>query len=259
MGYTTDFVGKIQIDKPLTELQEAYINAFSETRRMRRDVSLIKDNPKHLHNQLGLGLGVDGEYFVDGGGYAGQDHEDSIIDYNSPPKNQAGLWCKWEVVDRQYIQWSGMEKFYYYVEWMEYIINNFLEPWGYTCNGDIQWQGEDTGDIGKIVVKDNIVSTQHVTFKDDGIEDDDEDSSDVMDDSFNEPKADEEFNGVIIVKNCFSCPMVRNSDNVDVDNMFRCAVLGEEYGYHNKSRFIHKCLPNCPARDGLTMKLIVSD
>jgi hypothetical protein len=56
------------------------------------------------------------------------------------------------------IEWDGGEKFYDYVEWLEYIINNFLAPKGYVLNGECPYQGEDSDDVGKIVVKDNVVT-----------------------------------------------------------------------------------------------------
>ena len=37
------------------------------------------------------------------------------------------------------------------MEWLQYIINNFIEPWGYVLNGEVNWQGERAEDIGTIV------------------------------------------------------------------------------------------------------------
>ena len=37
MGYTTTFEGEFRLDRPLSAEQRAYLNAFSATRRMRRD------------------------------------------------------------------------------------------------------------------------------------------------------------------------------------------------------------------------------
>jgi hypothetical protein len=33
----------------------------------------------------------------------------------------------------------------------------FLAPWGYVLNGEVEWQGEDEEDTGKILVVDNSV------------------------------------------------------------------------------------------------------
>ncbi len=51
----------------------------------------------------------------------GQDEDDSIINFNRHPKGQLDLSCQWTVNEaRTAILWSGMEKFYSYVEWLEY-------------------------------------------------------------------------------------------------------------------------------------------
>lgn len=147
MGYTTDFKGGFEINKPLHEELKNYLTKFSETRRMKR--------------KLDDKFGVEGEFYVDGGGYAGQDRESNIIDYNSPPKTQPGLWCQWiPNEDGTEIVWDGGEKFYKYVEWLEYIIKNFLEPEGYVLNGEVYFQGEYYNDNGVIVVEDNKVKIE---------------------------------------------------------------------------------------------------
>jgi hypothetical protein len=56
-----------------------------------------------------------------------------------------------------HIEWDTGEKFYSYIEWLEYIIYNFLAPKGYVLNGSVEWYGEDRADVGTIVVKSNIV------------------------------------------------------------------------------------------------------
>jgi len=37
---------------------------------------------------------------------------------------------------------------------------NFFKRWGYTLNGEIEWQGEDYADIGKILVTDNEIKVK---------------------------------------------------------------------------------------------------
>lgn len=188
MGYTTDFDGYFTLDEPLTEAQATYLNKFSETRRMKRLTAENRDNldelkPRWAHinyeapttpvdemldpvrEAVGLPVGTDGGYFVGAGGHAGQDRDDSIIDYNEPPCGQPGLWCQWIVRDDDdgaftIIEWDGGEKFYHYVEWLEYIIEHFLKPWGRTLNGEVHWAGEEPGDLGKIVVEDNVVTAK---------------------------------------------------------------------------------------------------
>lgn len=158
MGYTTHFDGSLNFDKPLTPLQVTYIQKFNNTRRMKRDENkaLLLDDPARL--ALGLLIGKFGEYFVGGSGLAGQDHDFSVLDYNRPSDTQPGLWCQWTVSDdgTEFL-WDGGEKFYSYIKWLEYLIENFFNPWGVKLNGKIVWQGEEIGDVGTIEVEDSKV------------------------------------------------------------------------------------------------------
>lgn len=43
------------------------------------------------------------------------------------------------------------------------IIENVLKPNGLTLNGTMRWHGNVRGDMGKIVVKDNIVTVYFAT------------------------------------------------------------------------------------------------
>lgn len=146
MGYTTDFEGRFKLNRKLKKKDQDFLTKFAETRRMARNV--------------GPEFGVEGEFYVDGKGFAGQDSDETIVDYNRPPRTQPGLWCQWvPSEDGQFIQWDGSEKFYNYVEWLKYLIDKILAPRGYKLNGVVGWQGEDRGDIGKIEVVDNVVRT----------------------------------------------------------------------------------------------------
>jgi hypothetical protein len=109
MGYTTDFDGQFELDKPLTVSQVETLKAFADERH-------------------------------DGQGFP-------------------GIWCQWVANhDGTGICWDGNEKFYNYTEWLAYVIENFLDKWGLTLNGEVTWQGEDAGDIGMLRVVNNDVS-----------------------------------------------------------------------------------------------------
>jgi hypothetical protein len=111
--------------------------------------------------------GVEGEFYFDGKGYCGQDDDPTVIDHNRPPETQPGLWCQWQLgEDGTTIVWDGGEKFYNYIEWIEYIIEKILKPRNYRLNGEVEWHGEEYDDIGKIVIKDNVVIVKHgkITF-----------------------------------------------------------------------------------------------
>lgn len=81
---------------------------------------------------------------------------DKIINYNQPPSTQPGLWCQWiPTEDNMGIEWDGTEKFYHYVEWLQYLIDKVLAPKGYVVNGKVNYQGEDTDDKGIVTVYNN--------------------------------------------------------------------------------------------------------
>ena len=153
MGYTTDFKGHFTLDKPLRPEHAAYLHAFSETRRMQRDAGKAGKLADPKREAVGLPIGVQAGYFVGGTGLAGQDRDASILDYNQEPMGQPGLWCGWgPTEDGGGIKWSGMEKFYSYTEWLNYLIDHFLAPWGYEISGAVEYQGESDDDRGKIKI-----------------------------------------------------------------------------------------------------------
>jgi len=160
MGYTTDFEGNFELDKQLSEAHSNYLVAFNRTRRMKRDPEKAALLPDPLREAVGLPIGIEGEFYVGSydDGDMGQSKDDSILEYNDEPSTQHGLWCQWTPTkDGNGIGWDYGEKFYHYVEWLEYIVENFLKPWGYVLNGSVQWQGEESNDIGEITVEDNEV------------------------------------------------------------------------------------------------------
>lgn len=153
MGYTTDFSGHFDLDKPLSLAHFNYLTAFAEVRHMKRDFSIeVVADAKRL--AVGLSAGKEGKFYIGGNESA------SLIDYNIPPDDCPGLWCQWVPnEDGTIIQWDCNEKFYNYVEWIEFIIKYFLEPWGYILNGEVRWRGEEFDDIGTIICENNKVRT----------------------------------------------------------------------------------------------------
>lgn len=158
MGYHTNFTGKFVFDKPLTDAQREYLAKFAETRRMKREGAAASLLPDPVREAVSLPIGVQGGYFVGATGMCGQDHDDSVIDYNRPPDGQPGLWCQWTPNPAgTELAWDGGEKFYDYLKWLQYLINHFLTPWGRTITGIVSWKGEERGDKGKIIVKDSVL------------------------------------------------------------------------------------------------------
>jgi len=158
MGYTTEFTGSFAVTPALKPEHSAYLHNFSHTRRMLRDASIAErlSDPVRIAAQLPIGGG--GAYFVGGTGLGGEYEDQSVIDPNSPPPGQPELWCQWVPnEDGTAIEWDKDEKFYKYVEWLEYLIVHFLGPWGYTLDGKVAWSGEDINDHGQIYVCNNRV------------------------------------------------------------------------------------------------------
>lgn len=156
MGYTTDFDGHFALNHELKAEHSAYLSAFANTRRMKRNSEIAEKFEDEVRVKAGLGIGTEGAYYVGKTENFGQNKDKSVIDNNVPPDGQPGLWCQWVPThDYKGICWDGNEKFYNYVEWLDYIIEHFLAPWGYVLNGKVMWRGEDFYDIGSITVKDN--------------------------------------------------------------------------------------------------------
>lgn len=160
MGYTTDFEGAFKITPTLKEEHKLYLNTFSETRRMQRDSKTCETFQDPIRLAVNLPIGVEGEFTVFGGGSYGQDQDTSILNYNKPPETQPGLWCQWVPnEDGTHLEWNGAEKFYYYIEWLNYLHSNFMEPWGYSLCGSVSWKGEDHNDTGVITFNENTLSS----------------------------------------------------------------------------------------------------
>jgi len=148
MGYSTEFEGQFDFNKKLDDETYNLLKGLAETRRMKRKV-----DSKY---------GIEGEFYINNDGDFGQTHEKNIIDYNESPKTQPSLWLDWTPTeDRLHLEWGGQEKFYFYVEWLEYIIK-IIKPKGYTLNGIIRYRGESMGDNGVIIVKDNEIKLNEI-------------------------------------------------------------------------------------------------
>ena len=165
MGYNTEFEGSFEFEEKLSDEMIQYINRFSTTRRMKRDVEKIKETYSDWKKLSFNGdLGENGEYFVGDSewliDWKSRDNTDpSIIDYNEPPATQPGLWCQWVVsLDGKYLEWDGNEKFYDYIEWLDYLITHFFTPKNIFMNGSVMWRGDNFDDMGKITVEHNKIT-----------------------------------------------------------------------------------------------------
>jgi hypothetical protein len=158
MGYDTRFEGQFNVTPKLTDKDKKWLLKFSNTRRMKRDPSKLKEDPKEFGFE---DWGDEGEFYVHGKGFMGQSNDPSVTAHNDPPATQPGLWCHWIPNDdgTAIIFDDDTEKFTGYVEWLQYLLDKFLVPRGYDLDGMMDWQGDDMGDVGRIIVVHNDIST----------------------------------------------------------------------------------------------------
>jgi hypothetical protein len=108
MGYTTDFIGHIDIDPALNEHEINYLSAFSASRRFDR---------------------TGGPYAVPGNPAAERADCAPTETYNRTAPGQPGLWCQWVPCwDGCCLAFNGNEKFYSPVRWLSYLITHFMKP-----------------------------------------------------------------------------------------------------------------------------------
>ena len=82
-------------------------------------------------------------------------HEDGYT-----PNGKPSIWLQWiveEYNDYHYLVWDGNEKFYNYIEWLEYLIKYFFKPNKLSITGRVRWRGEEFDDMGTINVEENKV------------------------------------------------------------------------------------------------------
>ncbi len=126
MGYTTDFYGEFLLDKNLTDKQTKTINDIS------------------------------------------QERHDSDFSYYDKRRPYPSIWCQWIIEQTRdgndILVWDEGEKFYMYTEWLVYLIENYFNKWNIKLNGEMEWQGEEREDVGKIVIEDNKIKIYDCTY-----------------------------------------------------------------------------------------------
>lgn len=148
--YSTEFKGKFEFAEPVNRDVITVVNGLSNTRRFMRD-------REELINLTGIDYGEDGEYFIPDD----FNDETAVVDYNIPPSDQPSLWLNWEITeDGKYLQWDGGESFRCYLEWLDYLANNFFVPNGISLNGSVEYQGWDERDKGTIFIENNQVKVK---------------------------------------------------------------------------------------------------
>lgn len=108
MGYTTDFLGHIDITPSLNQAEQAYLSGFSRTRRFDRE---------------------EGPYYVPPNPYDDQVEVADIARVNTVAPGQPQLWCRWVPCwDGCCVTLDGEEKIYEPARWLDYLIAHFLGP-----------------------------------------------------------------------------------------------------------------------------------
>ena len=175
MGYDTYFKGRFSLNVPLKPEHKAYLQRYTRCPHLPLDEERLKVYPDPLREAVGLPIGKYGIYFT---GDIDDDAYDDICLYKdtydssyhcyrrkmlSTPEAQAeaaflapASGCQWvPTADGRGIEEEG-EKFYYYDEWLRFLLKHFLLPWGYELSGEVFYQGEQ-GEHGRILVVDNEV------------------------------------------------------------------------------------------------------
>lgn len=159
MSFGIELQGQFNLTPRLTSDQIKYLTKFSETRRMQRSGSIAEKLPDPARNAVKLPIGRQAEYFVGGLVNCVRDTDDSVLkDY--PPTSQPGYWCPWRPSeDGNFIEPIGYGVTCDDIEWLEYVIEHFLTPWGITANGCVTWRDEEC-DEGTINVADNEITEE---------------------------------------------------------------------------------------------------
>jgi hypothetical protein len=157
MGYTTDFIGHIDIYPRLNEHEMEYLSVFAKSRRYER---------------------VDGPYAVPGNPAAEEEDDSQPVEvYNTVAVGQPGFWCGWTPCwDGCCLAHDGVEKFYQPTRWMTYLIAHFLRPGAHASTSglasfkDFSFDHElhglvaacrrDNKELYLIRVEDNVVTEQ---------------------------------------------------------------------------------------------------
>lgn len=160
MGYDTYFTGELVMSRRLTEPEHEYLSAFLDTAHYARDTSKLEGIPDPLREAVGLPLGDQGCFFMGRDKSVASDmiqYEDTLLeDYDyGPPVNLPDHGTDWYLVrlkDGRDILCHGDGKSRgLYTDWLMWLVENILTPWGISLSGEVTWRGDDEEDMGRIV------------------------------------------------------------------------------------------------------------
>ena len=88
------------------------------------------------------------------------ERHDSQYNYGDEQREFPSIWCGFEV-DGNIFRWDCGEKTYEGVGWIKYFIDK-LKEWSKNESiyawGEMEWDGEESDDIGKVVVEFNTIT-----------------------------------------------------------------------------------------------------
>lgn len=155
-GYDTAFSGQFTLNRPLDAETQRILKGLNETRRC-----TYRGVDKDVY-------GVDGEFYFGDEPHPFTPEARALgVAYNRPPATQPGLKCGWRPnTVGTAIEWDGVAQFSEYVEWLEYLIARVLQPDKYVLRGTVSWTGKASGDMGKIIVLNNVVRVKvaHIVY-----------------------------------------------------------------------------------------------
>jgi hypothetical protein len=127
MGYTTDFIGHVNITPPLSTGEQLYLSAFASSRRYDRGGGPYEVSPNPAAERSA--------------------DVDDVDAYNRVGRRQPSFWCGWTpCLDGCCLSHDGVEKFYGATAWMTYLIDHFLAPGAHAQESGLAWFHEFTFD-----------------------------------------------------------------------------------------------------------------
>lgn len=124
----------------------------------------------HMDGEFTLDRPLTVEHKVTLEKFADERHEHPGSGYPDYP------WCQWlpNELGTAIVYTDSEISGYEAAAWLAYLADTFLALWGYTMNGSAKWSGEEGGDLGIIVCRDNEVrEAEAVITYPDPFEDDD--------------------------------------------------------------------------------------
>lgn len=172
MGYSIDYIGKFNLNKPLTEEHSKFLFDFSYTRHFHRAWSpeekggIYWTDPDGKFDPSWMDLTYK-EIVINSSPSDQRERKAyelskwGCLDYNKVNPGMPSFYCQWiPTEDNMGITWDKGEKFYKAKEWLELMIENFFKPWGYILNGVVEIKNgtnEYPFDFGYLIVENNKI------------------------------------------------------------------------------------------------------